>query len=423
MSESVLGAEELAPSRGTSMVSSQPITDLDHDVKQKLELQRQFVTVVAAISSMSWGKGLTPGIQRSIATYCQEYDVDPLTELDVLGGNFYINSEWALRKLGELRRSGVIADFWLEHIQADPRLKAIIDDERQPEPVREEARRRWTDAMFKRVEHNAPEAAEAVCVCYIVLPGGGHPIKGCKWGGGGTSIKQPRGQGAAAQPNPIVESNAALSVESQSVRRAMRQVQSHVDRGRVPDIERMEEGLKSISARMTTVVDQQAAIDERAEREHHAALPVATSGSAGYVGELAPRQIAGEPAQVHTIDRAREIAHATLEHAARQPDPYTGEVPVPAPTTKLCRKCGRDLVGVTPEEWAAGEHRDDCTGTVQQSIEELFPAPPAGAVVGVDPGAAEGDRHVEASKCPECGNIIEAGHPEMHKGTCSKYAD
>lgn len=407
MGENILGADEFEPSRGTSLVSSKPITELDQDTKQKLELQRQFVTVVAAISSMSWGKGLTPGIQRSIATYCQEYDVDPLTELDVLGGNFYINSEWALRKLGELRRQGVVSDFWLEHIQADPRLKAIMDDEQQPAPVRDEARRRWTDAMFKRAEHNAPEEAAAVCVCYIVLPGGGHPIKGCKWGGNGTSIKQPRGQGAPAQPNPVVESNATLSVESQAVRRAMRQVQSHVSsRVRMPDLDVMDESLKSISARMTAVVDQHAEIDERAEREHHAALPVSTSGTDSYVGELAPRQIAGEPARVHTIERAREMAHAEIEHAARQPDPYTGAAPKAIDDEFKGADGDPKWTHVGVDKAAPDGDRTVVIDATQQSIEELFP-PPA----------------PETIRCAVCKREIRKGHAEDHAPDCPGYAD
>lgn len=202
-------------------------TELPREMQLVIEQRRQMNVLVAAIVGTSWGQNMSTTMRRAYAQYCHEHDVDPVTEMDNLGGNVYVNSEWYLRKLGELRRRGIVKDFELRHIQNDPRLRAIFEDEKMPETIRDQARQRWFDMMMMRVEQNAPDEAFAVCVCIIRLPNGGAPIVGCKWAGNGTSVKQPRSGGASA-PNPIAESNPTLSVESMAIRRAMRQLVTHI---------------------------------------------------------------------------------------------------------------------------------------------------------------------------------------------------
>lgn len=391
------GAAESADDRLGSVpaiISPDPVSKItDPDALRDIELNRQYVAVVAAMSSLSWGQGLTPGIRRSIAEWCRRHDVDPMTELDVLGGNFYVNAEWYLRKLGELRRQGVVADFWLEHIHADARLKALIDDASTPEDIRERARRTWTDMMFKRIEHNAPEAAEAVCVAYIVLPDGGHPVKGCKWGGNGTSIKQPR-RGEGTAPNPIVENNAALSVESQAIRRAVRQVASAVEQMRA--LERAEDELEQISERLEANREHIDKTNERLELE--AKAPPRALASGEFVGYTQPRR------EMEAVPREAAVAEA--QRAALEPDPYTGERrPAPAP--------GPNAV----ERALEGSAEPNRLGTL-----EVLSGPRAGETLEIFTGEAPAGA-ARATECGECERPIRRGHPEDHKPSCSKYGD
>lgn len=381
------GAAESADDRLGSVpaiISPDPVSKItDPDALRDIELNRQYVAVVAAMSSLSWGQGLTPGIRRSIAEWCRRHDVDPMTELDVLGGNFYVNAEWYLRKLGELRRQGVVADFWLEHIHADARLKALIDDASTPEDIRERARRTWTDMMFKRIEHNAPEAAEAVCVAYIVLPDGGHPVKGCKWGGNGTSIKQPR-RGEGTAPNPIVENNAALSVESQAIRRAVRQVASAVEQMRA--LERAEDELEQISERLEANREHIDKTNERLELE--AKAPPRALASGEFVGYTQPRR------EMEAVPREAAVAEAR-----------------------------RALDGnMDPYGFGEGNKSDPGNGgartgpnAVERALEGSSPAPASDPELPL--GAAP------AAECGECERPIRRGHPEDHKPSCSKYGD
>jgi hypothetical protein len=363
-----------------------------------------------------------------------------MTELDILGGNFYINSEWSLRKLGEMRRRGLVDDFWIVHIHADTRLKALIDDPNMGETYREEARRRWSDALFKRVEQNVPEEAAAAAIAYIVLPGGGHPIKGCKWGGNGTSVRQARGGGATA-PNPIVENNAALSVESQAIRRAMRQVASAVG-DLAPDFEKIESELSGITARAAAVVQDQARIDERAELEHHEPRRLSTQGFLGY----APEHEA--PAEVpDAAERARQIAEA--QRAAQMADPYAaGEAPRENNLPTMADALG--LAKADRENIA--RNLADTGGTITAhfavgggEVIDLALAGELAPPIGTEP-AQPGRMHVEEGRvvidrpatplldslgledaealpCGECRADVRPRHPEDHKPSCSKYAD
>jgi len=187
---------------------------------------RAINTVASMIVSTTWGKDMPDPMRRAYAEYCRRYDVDPVTEMDNLGGTPYVNADWFKRKLGELRMAGIIKAVRLEHIHADRRLDALRKDESAPEEIRAEASRQWFDAVFKRVKHNAPETATAICVCTIVLADGSE-IVGCKWAGNGTSTQQSR-RGGGFGPNPIAESNPVLTVESGAIRRAAIQLFSHL---------------------------------------------------------------------------------------------------------------------------------------------------------------------------------------------------
>lgn len=251
--------EGLEPSRIPATLSQQPIVELPLEVRQQLELRRMMNQVASAIANLSWGKALDVPTRRAIAEYCHKYGVDPLTEVDILGGNLYINADYWKRRMGELRQQGIIADFRLDHIHRDERLEKIMNDTNAPAEYRRKATDEWYRTQFERARHNVPEQAAAACVCYIWLAVGGHPVEGCKWGGNDTSVMQPR-SGGGSSPNPIVENNPELSVESQSIRRAMVMVASHLP-AVLPNPEAMAADAKLLAASIDDAKARDAAID------------------------------------------------------------------------------------------------------------------------------------------------------------------
>ncbi|HEY7195507.1 MAG TPA: hypothetical protein VH439_17320 [Gemmatimonadales bacterium] len=228
-----VSAEDLGANSGTKndnmLMSGRSAMALPPEMAGALEMERMLGQITAALASQTWGQRMTPVLRRATAQYCLAYGIDPLTELDLLGGIPYVNSEFYLRKLGEMRVAGIIRDYWFDNITNDPELLAIAGSEDAPTKRREWAREEHWRRWQRRRELGAKEEAEAVCAMHIQLAGGGHDIVGWKQGGGGTSIKQHR-SGGEARPNPVVEddNNVALAVESQAARRAVRQIKSHV---------------------------------------------------------------------------------------------------------------------------------------------------------------------------------------------------
>lgn len=246
-------APQTAPDQVPAIMQSRPVTALSQAAQEELEARRVIVQLAGAIAALSWGKEMDVPTRRSVAAYCNQYGIDPLTELDLLGGSLYLNADYWLRRLGELAAQGIVTGWELVHIQADERVRLMLADDKLPADIRERARKVWYDALFERIRRNAPEEAEAICICRIFVKGVDTPIEGCKWGGNGTSVKQPR-RGGEMNPNPIVEENATLAVESQAVRRAMRQLASHMP-AVVTDPKVLDEELARVSVRMVEARD------------------------------------------------------------------------------------------------------------------------------------------------------------------------
>jgi len=255
---------------GEALLGKTSLASLTDQQRMELEDRRIQGQMASAISAQTWGRSLAPVLRRAIAQYCIRNDIDPVTELYVLGGQLYPNAAYYIRKLGELRVAGIVSDFWLEHIHVDPRLELMARDEKSPPELRARAVALSAERTLKRVERNAPDDATAICVCYIQLPDGGHPIIGCKWGGGGTSVRQFK-SGGGSSPNPVVEANPEMSVESQSIRRAARQV---VSRNHGVDLGRPEAEVKEINDALQPALER-AEAEDAAGRAAEARPPAA----------------------------------------------------------------------------------------------------------------------------------------------------
>lgn len=396
--------EELRQGGAESVLGSRR-RPLPPEAEAEIEKARIQNMIVAAIAGLSWGKNMSTAMRRAFADYCRRYDVDPVVEMDNLGGTPYVNAEWYLRKLGELRMKKIIRDFTLEHIHADKRLDALRKDETLPADMRAEAQRRWFDMLLKRIEQNAPEDAEAICVCSLDIGDGGSPIRGCKWAGNGTSVPQPSRNGS--RPNPVAEANPTLSVESQSIRRALRQLYTHVSGAiALPNPEKMTEDIDELRARAEAQQDEhrtaEEAVHEReAQRQHMLASPDAL----GQIPEYkAPDVVAAE-------QRAAKRDAATWR-STNDADPYAE----PNPRTFA------DELQASERE-SADELRDAIEGNPfrneaipPQHVEGVEITSDAGEREQLGPGTITMQR-----KCFKCSEIVSDLYTPEHKTDCPFY--
>lgn len=397
-------------------LQDRPRNKLPPDMEREIEERRQRNVLAATIAGLSWGKNMTPVVRRAFADYCERFDVDPITEMDNLGGQPYVNADWYKRKLGELIVRGIVKDYKLEHIQADPRLEKIFRDESFPQEMRDEARRRWFENAMRRVEQNAPEEAEAICVCTITLPNGTTAV-GCKWAGNKTSVWQPRHGGGGA-PNPIAEMNPTLSVESMSIRRALSQLLSHISGQRISgltwarldemsdeldDLQRVavreapaptdppapDPGKRALSS--GNYDEDAAALGERIKQSH---------------GDRVPVEVASTPAPLSAFAHLRDM-----------PDPYGLDDPHEVNLTTRGPE-GPTMAQTPPEATDVGDENDDESDERPAALDPA-PGPPAtdlfGSETPVEPTS------LDVIRCELCENDIRKGHPEDHAEWCDGY--
>lgn len=372
---------------------------LPPEVEAALEQRRIEGQIVAAVASQTWGKSLTATMRRAVAQYCMRYGIDPLTELDMLGGNPYPNAEFYLRVLGELRLKGVVKDFWFDRISNDAELLKVAGDESAPGDDREWARREHWRRWRRRRELGAKEQATDACAFHIVLATGGHEIVGWKQAGGGTAVKQWSDRGA--KPNPIVEdeNNAALSVESQAVRRAVRQISSHVKGAAASPLLEIAKQFSAIETEAEALGEQIVATqppEPEPAPEPKALNPASYNEADALVAQLEKKRDAeGRPVPVETtvqgaapapslrrvhtpdddpyreklspemyagvqdiVDRAQANHAAAVadlrEKMATNPDMFGGETPIEQPKKHVCVECKRSVSGFS-------DHDPDCS--------------------------------------------------------------
>lgn len=197
---------------------------LPPDMKERIQLRRIENAVAAELAGMSWGRELSHELRKAVAQWCRDHDVDPQTELDILGGKFYKNGAWALRKLGELVAAGVIEYARPDHVAADPRLDAmILETADTPEIQLRFKREKWR-RVEERIRHGIPEDAVGACVYRIKHRHLSVEVTGVNWSGGGTGIKIGY-QGAlkrGADADPVGEAFPVKTAETRACRRAMK---------------------------------------------------------------------------------------------------------------------------------------------------------------------------------------------------------
>jgi hypothetical protein len=172
-------------------------------LRQIIEERRMLAAAAYEISKLSWGKALEERTARSIVSWGREYGIDPLTELDLLGGKLYKNATYYARKLAEMVEAGLVEYFYPDYVHVDARLEKLAEKGKQ------ETERRATE----RIKHGIPEAAVGACVFHVKLKGLSEDVTGKNWCGGGTR-----------KNDPVGDAEPVKTAETRAMRRAIRLV-------------------------------------------------------------------------------------------------------------------------------------------------------------------------------------------------------
>lgn len=186
-------------------VKAAPAGPLPPELRAKIEERRALNLMAQQIANLSWGKTLDQKAAYAIAEWGRRHDVDPVTEIDILGGRVYRNAYFYRRRVAGLVAMGVIEDILKpDHIGADPRLMKLA--EAGDAWAKEESTRR----LRLRIEHNAPENAAAIVVQQFRVKGLTELVSGCSWCGNGSRGKS----------DPIGDAEPTKTAETRAYRRA-----------------------------------------------------------------------------------------------------------------------------------------------------------------------------------------------------------
>lgn len=195
-----------------------------------------------------WGKELNAHAIRAVAEYAHRYGLDPISEIEILGGRIYRTANYYERRGAEMIAAGEVEYIKLDHIAHDPRLDEMAGSD-VPEDA-EWARREIVRRAKLRMQHGAPDKAAAVVVTRIKVPGLTEEIVGCNWCGGGVR----RG-------DPVGDAEPTKTAETRSKRRAWKQLTTHVPALAQHEAE-MDDGGVAVSA---VVREDRAAVKRQAE--------------------------------------------------------------------------------------------------------------------------------------------------------------
>lgn len=185
---------------------------LPDDVKHALILARQKNIVTAEIASTNWGKGLDPDTRMRISEWSRAAGIDAATELDVLGGRFYKNAAYYLRKLSEMIEAQIVEYAYIDHVESDARLDTMAKrgDAAGNVAFVERDRR-----LMMRLQYAIPDAALGASVAHVKLWSVPVEFTAAKWCGGGTR-----------KSDPVGDSFPVETSETRAFRRVLRLVAS-----------------------------------------------------------------------------------------------------------------------------------------------------------------------------------------------------
>lgn len=228
-------ATQKPESTAVQMTEVAAIGNLPPEIQQQLELRKLSNQVAGKLAELNWGKQLDHATRRAVADWGNRFGVDTTIEINVLGGNVYINAAYYLRRLSELIDAGLVEYAYADHIEDDPRLLKL-----GPDGEGESSRRLRMRIMY------GVKGDPASCVAFRVkLRNMDREVVGVKACGGGVRKNDPVGD---AFPTETAETRAA--------RRCMRLLVSHVPKKLATEIEAIEESADALGKRIASAKHQ-----------------------------------------------------------------------------------------------------------------------------------------------------------------------
>lgn len=278
--------------------------------------------VQRAIRNKAWGAELPEQAVKALSLWCEQRGIDG-TEVEVLGGNIYLNAQFYLRRLAQKIDAGEVEYARADHVEQDPRLLTIATDEKVPEVLREQARYENGRRSLERSIHRLPENAASAVVYRIKLRSMTSEVTGAKAAG------NYRGKNAkGGWKDPVGEEFPTETAETRAARRACRQI---IDR--FPDLKAQMVVIEAEAK----VVGQTIVHEIAASREALKALPPSAlthrsvSGLGGYADEYimgpgdasgavgnTPAAAVGNPVPVEPVGEEEEDAAIDQRLAAEE---------------------------------------------------------------------------------------------------------
>jgi hypothetical protein len=188
-------------------------------MRAALDLRGRQRAVMRELRNKTWGKDLGDNTLKALVLWCEKRGMDAATEVDVLGGNIYLNAKFYLRKLAQKIDAGLIDYAYADHVEHDERLLRLANDASGPPDVRERAKAENYRRAMERIAHRLPDTALAAVVFRVKVKGMTTEMTGAKAVGGF------RGKNAGGKlKDPIGEEFPTETAESRAARRACRQI-------------------------------------------------------------------------------------------------------------------------------------------------------------------------------------------------------
>lgn len=186
-------------------VATRPRREIAPEVQATIEANRARNMVVAAIRGTMWGKDLSAEVQRSVAEYCRQNNLDAVRHVEVLGGRIYLTAELYDEKGAPLIRSGEIVPDEPDYVHVDKRLDDLAA--KGDEWAIEESTRR----MRARITYAVPETATGAVVQRFNIAQSGAVIIGVNWCGD-------------RRNDPVGNAEPAKTAQTRARRRAWKQI-------------------------------------------------------------------------------------------------------------------------------------------------------------------------------------------------------
>jgi len=195
--------------------------------------------IAQQIRGATWAKDIDERTIRAVAEYAYRHGIDPVTEVEVLGGRIYKTSTYYERKGAELIAAGVLTRVEKDNITHDERGAALYatcmewareaeaaGDPEEAAKLRRaanDARRETIRRQMERIRWGAPDHAAAVVVVRLYVNGLDAPVEGCQWAGPGLRMKKAK-EGREYEGDPIGAAEPAKTAETRAARRAWKQL-------------------------------------------------------------------------------------------------------------------------------------------------------------------------------------------------------